>query len=284
MALPQDGLRAALKPAGWKQGRVIAAADVAAIRDSFVSADCAFAWPPDPVVLVCSQTCDLIHDRLEAEPCVECVVGEFIEQPHPQKARNQNPRELDVAVIRDGQARYARFLMRRRVILPRELLLDRAPCAVTDIEPASLAIFVRWLRDRYARTALPDAFDRRIDNKARKKMEAALRQAPALLDLYIALNPIAELADGQEYSCSLLGAVSAQSREDPAQLQKAVDAVSKVAVLLGKCPGITMNEDAVKSEDEITLGDLRIFRRFGFEYLSLDDEAHAVPELNAIAN
>jgi hypothetical protein len=168
MALPQDGLRAALKGAGWRQGSVIAAADLAALAPKFVTADPAFQLPAAPVVLVCSQTCDLVNDTLAVEPVVDLVIGELHAEPDAPRQRNQHPRELDIELQRAGEPMNVRLYMRMRVMLAREHLLGLSPCAQTTLSAESLHTLVLWLRDRFSRTALPDEFVQRYKGEKGK--------------------------------------------------------------------------------------------------------------------
>lgn len=162
MGLPDDGLRAELTPLGWRQGSVLAATDVESLKGEFRRAAPGSEWPQEPVLVVLTQTCDLLHDKLLVEPVIDVVVGETVASPDKQKARNQNPRELDIAVTRNGVDATLRLYMRLRAFLRRDALVGRTPCPHTKIDEQGVDLLVRWIRDRYSRTALPDAFDRRI--------------------------------------------------------------------------------------------------------------------------
>ena len=136
---------------------------------------------------------------------------------------------------------------------------------------------------RYARTALPDAFDERLqwnNGQSRKKLETILKKVPEISEVYVLLQPWGELAEGQSYECAPLASMRETDHADVDRRMSAIKARQDDRAVMNGCAGITVSEDEVRSEADLSIADLRRFKRFGLEYLSWDlaAEDHEVPK------
>ncbi len=69
----------------------------------------------------------------------------------------------------------------------------------------------------------------------------------------------------------------AQVYADPPSRLRAQKAVDAVAVALRGCPDIQVDDAGIYSEEEITIDDLRLLKRWDWDWISLDDPDGALP-------
>lgn len=127
-------------------------------------------------------------------------------------------------------------------------------------------------------TLVRHAGSRSIPPKTWKKLETILSDGHDIADLFIALTPSGEAAEEQRYDCALLATMRSDLFQNQLRREQTVTKVQHIRALLDACDGIKVLDDEVASEAEVTIEDLRAYRRFGFEYMSLDRrEQHDIP-------
>jgi hypothetical protein len=109
-----------------------------------------------------------------------------------------------------------------------------------------------------------------------------LKATPEIDQLFIGLDPFTEIGAGDVYRVVLLAVMRKDAAADVAKRERAVASLQKIRANLAACAGINVLDDVVSSEAQVSLADIREFKRFGFEYLSSDPEGgnHNAPELD----
>jgi hypothetical protein len=113
---------------------------------------------------------------------------------------------------------------------------------------------------RYARTALPDAFnDRRtaVASEVRRRLDRGSHEH--LSGLWVMLHTQDDLPEGQPYRIALRGTTAKGAT--PPQVAAARALFDEIVELLETCPGIEIGDDELRSEERFPLSDLDLFVR-----------------------
>jgi hypothetical protein len=128
---------------------------------------------------------------------------------------------------------------------------------------------------RYTRAAWPDEFNHRLEAIA-KRLETLFKgpAAAVVSALYIDLEPPeAEISVNEPFMIVSLWIVVPESvRTDLAIWELARGFEERVGQVFRSCPGIELGEADLRSEQDVTLADIRILRRFDRDYRSLSPE------------
>lgn len=268
--MPLDAVVAQIRDNKWRQGQVVRTElnqEVAGLAGLEID-DAALC-------IIVSQSCNLVHHDLEAEPVVEIVVGRPTEKPDGRLKFARNPRCLHLQVMIGGASKYFEIHAKDRRVIPRGMLAKSSPSADATLGAGELRVLLDWIWGRYQRTAFPDAFQKRlgaVQEKLRKK-------AAKLLDiegLYVSLSTWGELEAGQVYTVALLAHVVEAAWDDPERRSAAAAAVDEFVETLASADGIAVDREMTekKPSSSITLAELEETRRWcDFDYVSLADQA-----------
>lgn len=261
----EGGQRVLLCDLGWRQLSFVTGADHAALAE-VATTTAAQPWHDDGRLCVISQDCDLdaAEDR---EPLVDLLIGRPIDALKPDNTQNRNPRQFDAKLLLAGQEQGLRFQMYEKLFVKKSWFVDRQPDAAARLSDESAKYIRFWLRDRYVRTALPNALVQRIAPQ-RRRLAKALRQVEGLR-LFASYSPRDELHDAaMPYQLEL----RATYDERTADARACEAAYIECVRLLEACAGIELIEGEVLPEKVATIADLRDSVKFGYEYLSTEGE------------
>jgi hypothetical protein len=273
---PPHNLRQAIFENGWRQGSVISEID----HESLVALSGRSLSNSNICILV-GQSCDILQEDLASEPSFEVIVGTWIATPNPVRIAARNPRELHLPVTTSNGPEHACLLIRDRVFVDRTWLSEHKADPTRTLNADSLGWLVRWMAGRYDRTALPDSFNGRIDPK-RKDIAKLLDSARELTGLYVALNPWDEADERTVYQIALLGIVKDADYTNTQVAERLQNVLERIARKMKKCDGIAVDTFDVRSEREVTIEEIKRYRKFDFDYLSLrspDSHAAANPQI-----
>ena len=271
---------AQLEEAGWRQGSVVKPSDLQRMLDIM-----GITYDTGIVLIAASQSCDIANNNIETDPYVEFSVARNIETSKGNLTFNKNPRILhtqitcrtsDDTVFTEDNLELKAF---EKATVPKECLIGLQPDLDRVFESRYLESYVAWLAARYSRPALPTAFNDRISaadpkGKLRDKAKKANQQ---LTGIYVEITPDAEISDSESYNINLLGLLPARFTEDR---QKAETAIKAYADILSNA-GMTV-VSAIRSEDEISVADIKRFKRFYLDDLSFRDETPLPPETTTV--
>jgi len=200
---------------------------------------------------------------------VELILGEKREAPRPDCMFSRNPREIDLPLSKEGGA--VSLCARNRVWVPKEKLSSYHPASTEILAPPEVTLLASWIAKRYTRAAWPDAFNVRL-RPIEKKLDRLCksqesRRISAILMMLV--PPKEELPEGSSYQLAIWLTTSEESRMDQQASQDAEVFGQKLSALLQSCKGIVLSEWEVKSEADVSMADLRAFRRFDRDYRSI---------------
>lgn len=267
-------------PSEWRQGSVFRATDVHAVLAASVDRR------PSPAVhaaadrlMVLTQDCDLVHDRLEDEPWAELIplrpLGPYNKGRDNPCLHGKNPRRLVFQIEEESPAAWWCLEPHSRFRIPRETLAPLPPDSARGIPEETARFLARWISRRYTRAAMADAFNTRLRQKASELGDLWKSvDAEAVSGVYL-LGAREELPEGQDYQLDVILSIASDSSQDPILLERAQWVSRALDTILDSCPGIEIVRLNERLEQDITLGELRHYQRLDLDYRSGSDRPNA---------
>ncbi|MFT5118186.1 MAG: hypothetical protein ACI9NY_001724 [Kiritimatiellia bacterium] len=267
-----------LEEAGWRQGSVVHDDDIANLLQILGVDDASGI-----TLIVASQSCDIANNNCSDDPYIEFFIARAIKLADNNFTFNKNVRKLHTTLhcqTTDSNLISDHFLSLKayeKVTLLKEKMIGRHPDKDRILSGNDLHSFVAWLAARYKRPALPTSFNNRLkatDKNNKKQKSIAKKVNHHLSGIYLKIVPDAEILDTENYSVDLLGLVPAGFRGDLDQIQPLLDEYKIIMERSG------MDVRAViAKEDEISIAQIKQFKRFYYDDLSFrDNEAPHPPE------
>lgn len=266
-----------LEKSGWRQGAVVQQINIAGIFESIAQ-----AMDTSMVLIIASQSCDIVSSNLENEPFIELSIARRIEVPDGNLTNNKNPRLLHATLqtrTSDGdvfQKQYIELKGYEKLTIPKEYFCDLVPDQNCFLNDTHLEGYVSWLAARYSRPALPSEFNDRLvkvdpKGKLRKKAKSANEQ---LSGIYVEIVPDAEIPSEEIYAINLLGLVSSGFEGDLTEVRTVLNEYSEIM----RQANMDVNV-ALKRENEVSIAHIRRFKRFYYDDLSFKDDTSLPPEV-----
>ncbi len=260
-----------LESSGWRQGSIVKSQDISSLYQGDDS---------DVVLIVASQSCDIAQNNLKLEPFVEMSVGRVIPAINGSFSYGKNPRILhleltertsDVSITNNKVIKIIAF---EKFCILKEKICDLAPSDNQFIIGDQLRTYVYWLASRYSRPALPTRFNTLISeaDKRDKSRQIAKKISRYLSGLYIQITPDKEISKEDVYKANLLGLIP--SGLDESEQEQAIESLKEYANIMRRA-GIDVVE-VTKQENEVSVADMKKFKRFYYDDLSLKDD-HPLP-------
>lgn len=245
-----------LRAAGWAQGSVLD-------RDSLA----ALGYTSHDLAIVLSQDCDVVQS-VDVEPMVELILGRRRNVPRPDCQFGRNPREIDLPLMNTDGGVSMRIC--DRVFVSKDDLSAYRP-STTTLDPTDITLLATWIAKRYTRPAWPDAFNdrlRSVDNRLERLFKTETSR-PITAILLMLDRPGEELSEGEDYDIAVWLTVSVESRMDGVASGQAASFEQRFIDIMKSCKGIKLREIEIRSEADVSLDDLRHFRRFDRDYRSI---------------
>jgi len=259
--------RERLIESGWKQGLLLVP------NDERLKDNAHYEIPDDALLLIVSQTCDLVQGSFENEPYFEVLCL----HPLGQEANGgylggKNSRRIEFSLSLPGNDISHWFaLPYERHLINRELLLDDLMPDASIQDAQILQMILSWLSRRYTRTAFPETFISRINARKDPIGKKFSRLNPYIKSVYVRLAPFNELDDGDEYSIDIMLVMDAEKYDDAGKYKLCDEIKKQLEAQLGKCDGIKVSDITLESTASVTIEDLKGFREWDYSYLSFRD-------------
>ena len=228
------------------------------------------------LLLVVSQTCDLVQSSFDNEPyfetlCIHPLGGE----PNGAYLGGKNSRRIEFGFDPDDSGlRHWYALPFERHLVDRAFLLEnRAP--VTLLDSHNLGTILAWLSRRYTRAAFPEEFVRRCKVREKQLSKNFSRLNPLVSNVYIRLTSFEELSDEQKYAIELMLVMRAVDFEDPEKFAKCDEIRELLEKQFEKCPGIVVESITTESSADLTIEELSGHRDWDYSYLSFREPENA---------
>jgi len=251
-----------LKEAGWRQGSVLSETLLRSILDNGYSLDVSV---DGCVAVVISHDCDVTNESLRAEPFAEILMGSIVDSSDPNFVESKSPRKYHLQV--EDPTTVIEFYASRLYRVRRNLLKGHEPDITIVLSKDNIKELASWIARRYTRHALPDEFNNRVGTASKKARDKLKRDLSLFSGIYVFLQD-EELPPDVTYNIDLRGIMKKESYDRQNLRTKAENLLGNIAGTLDNCDGISVEEVAVRSEDEFTLNDLRSWKRWDFDDLS----------------
>lgn len=249
-----------IRTKGWCQGSVLKDGDLHEILNGFDYHDVEEGM----VGVVITQTCDLIHSSEDAEPVFEIILGRIVVDLNGNLSFGKNPRKLQIRMHHlDTSEDLIELVPHDRFVLERGLLKDIEPDSTKYLPEIDLSILISWVAARYARPALPDAFNDRICDSYKKQAKITKSISEHVLALYVDIHPFEELPLDKKYNVTLVAVVSRNFTGDFDELCAEVDAFGDL-LRAGNMDVVVK----VMKEDKAPYTLVTKFKRYSLDYLS----------------
>ncbi len=252
-----------VRAAAWRQGSLVRRGDHQALLTGSVDRVPELDETPFRLVVV-TQDCDLAR-----EPGIE-----------PLYLNGRNPRLLH---IRPTSSRepipWLEISIHDRFRVEKEALAGLSIDETARLEVGDVRLLSRWIAKRYTRPAFPDAFNRRLETVDRQ-LERLFRSRDGRVVTGVFLDVADdEHPDDEPYAIAVRITAKAESWEEAEFRDALLGFEERFSSILDGCGGIVVADDDIRvlPEDDLTLADLRRFRRLDKDYRSLPERDGVAP-------
>ncbi len=266
-----------LERLGWRQGSTIQQVDNLEIFNNI-----GLNHTENLTLIIASQSCDIANNNIKADPYIEFSIARHINSLNGNFSYNKNPRILhanlkvhteDPDITIDQPIEIKAF---EKHCIPKEYFVSFSPSTENLLHALDLEGYISWLASRYSRPALPTEFNNRISSADPKDKlrKTAKGSNNSLSGIYIEITPDAEIHADQNYGVNLLGLVSAGFKGDLAKAEAALEEYAKV--MRQAKMDVTV---ALRKESEVSIADIKRFKRFYYDDLSFKAQTPLPPEV-----
>ena len=263
-----------VRAAGWRQGRIARPADTEALLVASVDR---VPEPGEAIVRLTAvtQDCDLVQEP-DIEPFVEFMVCWETETVEPLYRHGRNPRLLHLRTVgEDRPGPWLHLSIHDRFRVRKQTLTGIAVDDELRLEPDDARLLSRWIAKRYTRPAFPDAFNVRLDAVDRR-LERLFKSPEGRVVTGVFLDVVDdEFIDEVPYEIAVRITARTEAWEDEGARIALSRFEERFSSILDDCGGVNVAEDDIHTvpEDDLTLADLRRFRRLDKDYRSLPERA-----------
>ena len=257
---------------GWKQGAILRpASEITAGANYDVDDSC--------LLLVLTQTCDLVHESFDMEPYFEVLCLKPLDKgPDGNYAHGKNSRRLEFIYSIEGiKTNCWSSNAHQRHVIDRKLLLENLEPEYFIADTDLLQIVLKWIAKRYTRIAFPETFVARFVTL--RKVENQFKRAASLVsNIYIRLLPsFEELKPDIPYGLDLILLLRSENFDNPRFYDETVEISRDIERLLNKCEGLYVEEIEVMSTAEAPVGLINNYLAWDYSYLSNRSDDAALP-------
>jgi len=222
--------------------------------------------------LVVSQSCDLISPNLDNEPNIELLGACEVSTIDGELINLNNPRRLQQTKKKDGKDLFLEFQTSKREFTSRQICIDHpVPSTYIPLSKTQLDEIITLLTSRYSRAAFPNKLEDLIATKKRniKTLLKRSENVEALEAIYFRHQPDGDINENEEYSVDIMGLIDNACHTD--KQEKAIDTFEKYCDLLRLIPEIKVRVSQTFKTDELTVAQVRMFKKFNYDYFSYRD-------------
>jgi hypothetical protein len=234
-------------------------------------------FPPleqEGLVILISQDCDIVHSSYEDEPYVEILVARPLpmEQQDGNLFHGKNPRRLQFVLEKGLSSQLYGVSIQEKSRIDRKLLLAGAPDAEHQLSSVTVDLLAKWTAKRYTRAAFPNEFNercRRATNRIRDRLKT---KGYLITGVFLHLHSYEELPPTEDYKVIMRVTALPETCENRQEEEIALSLCAAIESILNDCGGIQVVDSSLAAETEISLHDLRLLRRWDYDFLSYRDE------------
>lgn len=213
--------------------------------------------------VIVTQDCDIVHKKMEEEPFLEFIIGNFT---HEKSCKNgKNPRKLHL----ENAGQILEFIIHNRFFVKKDSL-DKFEFSdvLFELTSDNKKILKKWLGSRYTRAAFPDEFNIRLEkSKFPKLIEKGISSKVSHIFFEVEDR---ELSEEECYQLNVMIVVDAS---DDIEIDNIENAYLEI---FDDIKGIESNLRVV-TEDEVTLKDLHNYKRLDKDSISFSKQNQSSP-------
>lgn len=206
------------------------------------------------------------------------IAATLVEQARADLLHGRNPRTIDLPAAAPTE-RYLRASIHDRFRIEKKDLAADTPSTTIVLSRGTTSQLVKWIAKRYTRVAWPDAFNKRlatIDKKLKHLFKSD--DGKVITGIWLMLDPANdELVEDHEYRLAVWLTMTSDSMMEAKEVRRGEDFERRLNKLLKSCKGIELCEIELRKEADVSLEDLRLFRRFDKDYRSVATLRGALP-------
>ena len=130
---------------------------------------------------------------------------------------------------------------------------------------------VNWTANRYLRSAFPYSFNERFANARgpKRRIETALKRDGWLITgIFLNVSPFEEIVPAQQYQIIMRLTAKEDLFEQPELVTKALALTEVIRREFDSIDGVEITHYELVSEADFSLADMRVTRRWDYDYLS----------------
>lgn len=262
----------------WQTGAALPADMLSSLAKDLSRPGCA---PPkiaeDDWVVVVSQTCDIVVDKLEAEPFVEVLHGHRRSgKPRAEFSNLRSTRQIDFHPNpqKHPDVVLTAHAVADRYIVPREWFAQHDPDPTRCLSAAAASRILAWYALRAERPSWPDTLVRRLRGAVPELLASLKPVSDSIAEVRVAIDERDELDATRPYHVAVFFVVDEQVwKDDESQRIAIYTAHGQFAAALARCTGIEVNMDRsdVVPGAEFTWQATRVTDMWNFANLSQRD-------------
>jgi hypothetical protein len=257
---------------GWRQGAVLPPGLFSALHP--IGRDLPEPTP-DGLAIVVSQDCDINCPSLDVEPFAEVVWAKPVDKLDGNLTLGKNPRKIHFEALQRSREQTFETQIRWRYELDRRLLADQRPDASVALDEGVGLLLPRWLSKRLTRAAFPDSFNQRLFPSRRKIKKLLEEKGKRLSGIYLILED-EELPLDQDYQVILRATMLDVDYETSPMRTVSEAGLTGIVSMIRAQGGIDVKEWEIIPERDFSISDLKVYRRWDYDALSLSEPEESV--------
>lgn len=260
-----------IRTAGWRQGTFVGHTDAEELLAASVD-QIPLSGEEPSLLAVVIQDCDLVREPA-IEPFVELILCKERAHVEPLYQNGRNPRLLHIQSIGvQGPASWLEISIHDRFRIRKEKLANLTVDGCIRLVPQDVRLLSRWIARRYTRPAFPDTFNRRLE-AVDSRLEKLFKSSHGYVVTGIFLDvPDDEYACDQSYDIAMRMTAKGEAWDDSGLLGALQNFEERLFHLLHSCEGVSVSDIRTLPEDQLTVADLRRFKRLDKDYRSLPEK------------
>ena len=262
-----------IRTSGWRQGSFVGRDDTETLLDKSIDQVPSQRETPLRLVVV-TQNCDLVQEP-NIEPFAELILCREIAEAEPLYENGRNPRLLHIQAI--GSRKPDQWLgisIHDRFRVQKITLVDLAVDQSTQLRDHDVRLLSRWIAKRYTRPAFPDELNQRfktVDGQLERLFKS--KDGQIVTGIYLDVSD-EEHSQDTPYTISVRITAKAEVWDNHSLRTALQNFEQRLSSILDGCTGIAIAEDDIQTlpEEDLTLADLRRFKRLDRDYRSLPEQ------------
>lgn len=217
--------------------------------------------------VVISQDCDVVNHDLNKEPIIELLYMSEVKKEDGSLTNGKNPRKLHFKLQVDSGNKCLECIIHDKFFLPRQHLSSIVPHNKFFVKDGELAALIKWVTNRYARSAFPDIFNQRVKSIIGEIKAILKAHGGNTLGIFVRLNTYNELDSSEKYKL-FLNILFHPKYTDSSFIEEFDSCLDKIIQQFSKVEGIEVVQAQRLSIDDLSHYEFLQLKKWDFDYVS----------------